>query len=167
MAENPTSSSTMYTTLAAPAGAFGGSNGDQSGTESRMSTLTLPLNGSLIDVLPGVCRDVRIAAAHRRTVAANARRCRRSAHHPDRMTCATASPRQRSRASPPGWSKVLARSGCFRRQRARTRGHLVSATFRAAPRRSRLVRTPQKEALLVLWILIGALYLTLFFFLGL
>jgi hypothetical protein len=37
----------MYTTLGAPAGAFGGSNGDQSGTESRMSTLIVPLNGSL------------------------------------------------------------------------------------------------------------------------
>src|SRR3954447_16755484 len=38
----------MYTTFGAPSGAFGGSNGDQSGTESRMSTLILPLNGSLI-----------------------------------------------------------------------------------------------------------------------
>src|SRR3954449_5356720 len=48
IAENPTSSSTAYTTFGAPSGAFGGSNGDQSGTESRISTLTLPLNGSLI-----------------------------------------------------------------------------------------------------------------------
>src|ERR1022692_3813024 len=38
----------MYTTLGAPSGAFGGSNGVQSGTESRMSTLIVPLNGSLI-----------------------------------------------------------------------------------------------------------------------
>jgi hypothetical protein len=37
----------MYTTLGAPSGAFGGSNGAQSGTESLMSTLTVPLNGSL------------------------------------------------------------------------------------------------------------------------
>ena len=37
----------MYTTLGAPSGAFGGSNGDQSGTESRMSTLIVPLNRSL------------------------------------------------------------------------------------------------------------------------
>ncbi len=29
-------------------GARGGSNGDQSGAESRMSTLVLPLNGTLI-----------------------------------------------------------------------------------------------------------------------
>ena len=29
-------------------GAFGGSNGAQSGTESRMSTLILPLNGALM-----------------------------------------------------------------------------------------------------------------------
>ncbi len=36
----------MYTTLGAPSGARGGSNGPQSGTESRMSTLILPLNGS-------------------------------------------------------------------------------------------------------------------------
>ena len=35
-------------TLGAPSGARGGSNGDQSGTESRMSTLILPLNGTLI-----------------------------------------------------------------------------------------------------------------------
>src|SRR6478672_3216426 len=38
----------MYTTLGAPSGAFGGVNGAQSSTESRMSTLTVPLNGSLI-----------------------------------------------------------------------------------------------------------------------
>src|SRR6266498_92843 len=48
MAENPTSSSTIYTTLGAPSGALGGSNGVQSGTESRISTLIVPLNGSLI-----------------------------------------------------------------------------------------------------------------------
>src|SRR5229473_3503437 len=47
MAEKPTSSSTMYTTFGAPSGAFGGSNGDQSGTESRISTLIVPLNGWL------------------------------------------------------------------------------------------------------------------------
>src|SRR3954464_3185588 len=35
-------------TLGAPSGAFGGSNGDQSGTESRMSVLILPLNGRLM-----------------------------------------------------------------------------------------------------------------------
>src|SRR6058998_708636 len=35
-------------TFGAPSGAFGGSNGFQSGTESRMSTLILPLNGSVI-----------------------------------------------------------------------------------------------------------------------
>src|SRR5450755_2253231 len=48
MAEKPTSSSTTYTTFGAPSGAFGGSNGVQSGTESRISTLIVPLNGSLI-----------------------------------------------------------------------------------------------------------------------
>src|SRR6266550_1809232 len=47
MAENPTSSSTIYTTFGAPSGAFGGSNGAQSGTESLISTLIVPLNGSL------------------------------------------------------------------------------------------------------------------------
>src|SRR6516164_5828704 len=52
MAENPTSSSTMYTTLGAPSGAFGGSNGVQSGTESRMSTLMVPLNALLIGPPP-------------------------------------------------------------------------------------------------------------------
>src|SRR6478609_6488786 len=34
----------MYTTFGAPSGAFTGSNGSQSGVESRMSTLTTPLN---------------------------------------------------------------------------------------------------------------------------
>src|SRR5215468_8859175 len=48
MAENPTSSSTTYTTFGAPSGALGGSNGVQSGTESLMSTLMVPLNASLI-----------------------------------------------------------------------------------------------------------------------
>jgi hypothetical protein len=38
----------MYTTLGAPSGAFGGSNGAQSGSESRMSTLITPLKRSAI-----------------------------------------------------------------------------------------------------------------------
>src|SRR5262249_49131080 len=38
----------MYTTLGAPSGALCGSNGVQSGSESRMSTLIVPLNGSLL-----------------------------------------------------------------------------------------------------------------------
>src|ERR1700750_2485760 len=38
----------MYTTLGAPSGAFGASNGDQSGTESRMSTLMIPWNALLM-----------------------------------------------------------------------------------------------------------------------
>ncbi len=46
MAEKPTSSRTMQTTLGAPSGALGGSNGAQSGTESRISTLIVPLNRS-------------------------------------------------------------------------------------------------------------------------
>ena len=41
----------MYTTFGAPSGALGGSNGDQSGSESRMSTLIVPLNGSAIEGL--------------------------------------------------------------------------------------------------------------------
>ena len=36
----------MYTTFGAPSGALGGSNGVQSGTESRISTLIVPLKGS-------------------------------------------------------------------------------------------------------------------------
>src|SRR5215831_9493823 len=47
MAEYPTSSSTMYTTFGAPSGALDGSNGVQSGSESRISTLIVPLKGSL------------------------------------------------------------------------------------------------------------------------
>jgi hypothetical protein len=38
----------MYTTFGAPYGATGGSNGVQSGSESRMSTLIVPLNGFAI-----------------------------------------------------------------------------------------------------------------------
>jgi hypothetical protein len=38
----------MYTTLGAPSGGFGGSNGAQSGSESRMSTLITPLKLSAI-----------------------------------------------------------------------------------------------------------------------
>jgi hypothetical protein len=44
MAEKPTSSSTMYTTLGAPCGATGCRYGAQSGTESRTSTLITPWN---------------------------------------------------------------------------------------------------------------------------
>src|SRR5215472_525780 len=51
MAEKPTSSRTMQTTFGAPPGAFGGSKGDQSGTESLISTLMVPLNG-LLTVTP-------------------------------------------------------------------------------------------------------------------
>ena len=35
----------MYRTFGAPSGALGGSNGAQSGSESRISTLIVPLNG--------------------------------------------------------------------------------------------------------------------------
>ncbi len=45
IAENPTSSSTMYTTLGEPSGAIGCRYGSQSGTESLMSMLMVPLNG--------------------------------------------------------------------------------------------------------------------------
>jgi hypothetical protein len=48
IAENPTSSSTMYRTLGAPSGATGCMYGAQSGTESRMSMLMTPWNGLLI-----------------------------------------------------------------------------------------------------------------------
>jgi len=43
--------------LGAPSGAFGGSNGVQSGSESLMSTLIVPLNGSLTTA-PSGCRPV-------------------------------------------------------------------------------------------------------------
>src|SRR6478609_3062414 len=39
----------MYTTLGAPSGALGGSNGAQSGSESRISTLIVPLNSEPIN----------------------------------------------------------------------------------------------------------------------
>ena len=40
--------------MGAPSGALGGSNGAQSGVESRMSTFTTPLNGLLMAVPPEV-----------------------------------------------------------------------------------------------------------------
>src|SRR3954451_11407075 len=86
IAENPTSSSTAKTTFGDPSGAFGGSNGDQSGTESRMSTSILPLNGSLI-----VCSMVA-----RPCVGTNGHReCSTAAHpgtSPDRGECARPHP---------------------------------------------------------------------------
>src|SRR6266702_7781081 len=48
----------MYTTFGAPSGARGGSNGDQSGTESLISTLTVPLNCSLTFAAPSARRRV-------------------------------------------------------------------------------------------------------------
>src|SRR4029077_19805674 len=47
IAENPTSSSTMYRMFGAPSGAIGWAYGPQSGTESLMSILTTPWNGLL------------------------------------------------------------------------------------------------------------------------
>src|SRR3954452_6820529 len=55
MAEKPTSSSTMYTTFGAPSGALGAWKGDQSGSESRMSTLIVPLNPFATMSLPDKC----------------------------------------------------------------------------------------------------------------
>jgi hypothetical protein len=52
IAEKPTSSSTMYNTLAVPSGAIGCVYGSQSGTESVISTLTTPLNGLPIGYEP-------------------------------------------------------------------------------------------------------------------
>src|SRR3954451_19805743 len=45
IAEKPTSSRTTYRTFGAPCGAIGCVYGAQSGTESLMSMLTMPLNG--------------------------------------------------------------------------------------------------------------------------
>src|SRR3954454_15953338 len=83
IAENPTSSSTAYTTLGAPSGALGGSNGDQSGTESRMSTSILPLNGLLIRCAPP--RRPRSGAAVLADTNADPRPPRTHAHPPFRM----------------------------------------------------------------------------------
>src|SRR3954469_3813741 len=55
-------------TFGAPSGALGGSKGDQSGTESRMSTLILPLNGCVMEAP--------------RAGAANRPRSRGTGHHP-------------------------------------------------------------------------------------
>src|SRR3954463_6112755 len=89
IAENPTSSSTTYTTLAAPSGALGGSKGDQSGTESRMSTSILPLNGWLM-VAPSVsAADSGSAGAHLKAVGRRLPDTRRAVRHPDRMILRT------------------------------------------------------------------------------
>src|SRR2546421_4083971 len=48
MAAKPTSSQTMKRTLGAPSGAVGCRYGSQSGLESRISRLTIPLNGLAI-----------------------------------------------------------------------------------------------------------------------
>ena len=52
IAEKPTSSSTMYRTFGEPSGATGCVYGSQSGTESRMSMLIVPLNGSVMAPWP-------------------------------------------------------------------------------------------------------------------
>src|SRR3954447_12795874 len=88
IAANPTSSSTAYTTFGAPSGAFGGSNGDQSGTESRMSTFILPLNGLLMMAFPRPRPRSRGRSA---TVCApDTHRSHHTQPHPDRMNRATA-----------------------------------------------------------------------------
>src|SRR3954449_12686827 len=86
MAEKPTSSSTTYTTLGAPSGALGGSKGDQSGTESRMSTLIVPLNGVMDRSLPPPSRRRIIpfggcAVAARPRASGHVFRNRRAPHH--------------------------------------------------------------------------------------
>src|SRR2546430_17572668 len=58
----------MYMTLGAPSGAFGGSNGDKSGAESRMSMLILPLNGPLMIWLLASAVAPGVQQSHRRAV---------------------------------------------------------------------------------------------------
>src|SRR4051795_12768925 len=108
MAEKPTSSSTTYTTLAAPSGALAGSNGDQSGTESRMSTLILPLNGSL---MMGSLRS----ASMRRAAAHAGRRYRPSPVRPPRASPQSDDPTEGRTTNA---AKLLPSSslGCYRLQ---------------------------------------------------
>src|SRR5437879_6984936 len=72
----------MYRTFGAPSGAFGASNGAQSGTESRMSTLITPLNRSLITPTSHVCRWKKIA--HRST-RFHHHKPPTAEHHPDQV----------------------------------------------------------------------------------
>src|SRR5580693_1420272 len=65
----------MYSTFGAPYGATGGSNGVQSGSESRMSTLIVPLNG-LATMTPVV------AVCNRSPLRIVARPARRPRHPP-------------------------------------------------------------------------------------
>src|SRR5215813_14273490 len=91
MAEYPTSSRTMHTTFGAPSGALSGSNGAQSGTESRISTLIVPLNGTLI-LAP--------LASLGKDPSANRHTGRAPAHHPRRVTTGLRRGRTRARPAP-------------------------------------------------------------------
>src|SRR5262245_25388373 len=62
IAEKPTSSRTISSTLGAPSCALGCSYGPQSGTESLMSMLIVPLNGL---VMSGVTSQVIVVYVHR------------------------------------------------------------------------------------------------------
>ena len=62
----------MNSTFGAPSGAFGGRYGAQSGTESRMSTLILPLNSRAMMHLTVVVQPTRMGSARRISQAANA-----------------------------------------------------------------------------------------------
>src|SRR6266581_2364513 len=83
----------MYTTFGAPTGAFGGSNGAQSGTESRISTLITPRNSleAISDLLCSlVIRTQRGRGRHRPaqprpypSPVPKGRRQSRSCHAPD------------------------------------------------------------------------------------
>ena len=74
----------MYTTLGAPSGAFGGSNGVQSGTESRMSTLMMPLNGLLM-MAASLGRNKQ-PGTRARSVPSECFSDARDGRHPDRVT---------------------------------------------------------------------------------
>src|SRR4051812_9317740 len=100
IAEKPTSSSTTYSTLGAPSGALGCSYGAQSGTESRMSVLMVPLNGvAMEDPSNEVSADLPLRSEHHRA----GMRVR----HPDRMNRRSLAQSRlrrddRSRATPRG-----------------------------------------------------------------
>src|SRR5512132_4547447 len=96
MAENPTASSTMYTTLGAPWGANGWRYGAQAGTESRRSTLITPSNDLPMASTP---LAVTLARVHRTAPAGRG-------HPPDGMNGTP--PRRYVPSRPISWSRWTA-----------------------------------------------------------
>src|SRR5215471_4032817 len=71
----------MYTTLGAPSGALGASNGAQSGTESRISTLTTPAKSDITRPL-----EITTNAPRAPTLTPSLEATHPAEHHPSGVT---------------------------------------------------------------------------------